>query len=178
MIGPDDQQALLALARRALEARVRREPAPPGLSGGALAQPRAAFVSIHHRGDLRGCLGRLSWNVPLGSLIAELAGDVADSDPRFAPVQPFELPDLRLEISALSPTREIASTDAIEVGRHGLVVEDARHRGLLLPQVAVEHGWTPSEFVEYTCRKARVAADPWQNGARVLVFEAQVFSEP
>ena len=175
----DDQQTLLSLARSALEARVRRQPAPPAVSSAALAQPSAAFVSIHHhRGDLRGCLGRLSWTVPLSSLIAELAADVADSDPRFAPVQPGELSELRLEISVLSPLREIASAEEVEVGRHGLVVEDARHRGLLLPQVAVEYGWTAEEFVAHTCRKAGLPSDPWTNGARVLVFEAQVFGEP
>ena len=61
-----DQQRLLALARRALEARVRREPPPAPDRGGALESPRGAFVTIHCHGDLRGCLGRLDPDEPLG----------------------------------------------------------------------------------------------------------------
>ena len=177
MISVDDQRVLLSLARHALEARVRRQPVPSVSYAGVLAEARAAFVSIHRHGDLRGCLGRLEWDVPLGELVVELAGDVADSDPRFEPVSPVELGELQLEISVLSPWHEVGSVDDIEVGRHGLIVEHAGHRGLLLPQVAVEHRWTRETLLEHTCRKAGLAPDAWTRGARVLTFEAQVFGE-
>ena len=178
MISVDDERTLLTLARRALEARVRRERPPRADCAGALAEPCAAFVSIHHRGTLRGCLGHLRHEMPLGQLVVELAGEVADSDPRFEPVSAIELGGLQIEISVLTPAHEIRSVDEIEIGRHGLIVEDGPRRGLLLPQVAVEHRWTRGELVEHTCRKARLPPDAWTRGARVLAFEAHVFGEP
>ena len=176
-IDEQDQRRLLALARRALEARVRREPPHRLELGGALDWPRGAFVTIHRRGDLRGCLGRLEVDAPLGETVAHLAASVSDSDPRFAPVSPFELPDIDLEISVLTLEREIQSIDEIVVGRHGLIVEQGACRGLLLPQVATEQRWDRETFVCHTCLKAALPADAWRRGARMLVFEAQVFGE-
>jgi AmmeMemoRadiSam system protein A len=177
LLTEDDQKRLLDLARRALEARVRRHRPPAVECTGALALRRAAFVSIHRRGDLRGCLGRLTLEAPLGRTIVHLAGIVADSDSRFAAVVTRELPDLQIEISVLTPAREITSVDEIEVGRHGLIVEDGTSLGLLLPQVASERGWTSRTFLERTCTKAGLPRDAWKKGARMLVFEAQVFGE-
>jgi AmmeMemoRadiSam system protein A len=172
-----DRRQLLDLARRALEARVRRAPPPIAECAGRLAVRDAAFVSIHCRGDLRGCLGHLALDAPLGQTIVHLAGVVADSDPRFSAVSLNELPDLQVEISVLTSPREIEAVTEIDVGRHGLIVEDGRRRGLLLPQVAVEHLWTRETFLEHTCIKAGLPRNAWQHGARVLVFEAQVFGE-
>jgi AmmeMemoRadiSam system protein A len=177
LLNEDDRRQLLDLARRALEARVRRTPPPIAECVGGLAIRQAAFVSIHCRGDLRGCLGHLALDTPLGRTIVHLAGVVADSDPRFAAVSLNELPDLHVEISVLTPPREIEAVTEIEVGRHGLIVEDGRRQGLLLPQVAVEHHWTAEMFLEHTCIKAGLPRNAWQQGARVLVFEAQVFGE-
>ena len=177
LLNEDDRTQLLDLARRALEARVRRVPPPIAECNGRLAARQGAFVSIHHRGDLRGCLGHVLLDTPLGQTIVHLAGVVADSDPRFEAVSLNELPDLQVEISVLTPPREIAAVDEIEVGRHGLIVEDGRRRGLLLPQVAVEYRWTRETFLEHTCIKATLPRDAWQHGARILVFEAQVFGE-
>ena len=73
--------------------------------------------------------------------------------------------------------REIATIDEIEVGRHGLIVEKGYRRGLLLPQVPVEHRWTVITFLEHTCLKAGLPRDAWKQGARVKVFEAEVFGE-
>src|SRR4051812_20278318 len=133
-----DRTALLTLARAALEARVRRERPPVVESAGVFALRRGAFVTIHHRGDLRGCLGRLGIDAPLGRTIAHLAAAVADSDPRFPAVTASELPDIQIEVSVLTPEQPVASVEDIEVGRHGLIIEDGYARGLLLPQVAVE----------------------------------------
>jgi AmmeMemoRadiSam system protein A len=178
MINEDDQPTLLALARDARRARVTGGRAPVVDCTGALALRRGAFVSLHRLGHLRGCLGRLTLETPLGQTIVHLGGIVADSDPRFAPVSPDELSDLHIEISILTPERAITSIDEIEVGRHGLIVEDGNSRGLLLPQVASEQGWNSETFLEHTCLKAGLRRDAWKRGARVLVFEAQVFGEP
>src|SRR5476649_1892851 len=102
MIADDDQKALLALARAALTARVTRGRAPVVEPVGVLALHRGAFVTIHRLGNLRGCLGRLTIDMPLGQTIVHLAGVVADSDPRFAPVAPHELAELEIEISVLT----------------------------------------------------------------------------
>jgi AmmeMemoRadiSam system protein A len=177
LLSESDRQELLDLARCALEARVKRTAPPIAECIGRLAVHHAAFVSIHYRGDLRGCLGHLALDTPLGQTIVHLAGVVTDSDPRFAAVSLNELPDLQVEISVLTPPREIGAVTEIEVGRHGLIVEDGRCQGLLLPQVAVEHHWTSEMFLEHTCIKARLPRDAWRRGARVLVFEAQVFGE-
>lgn len=177
MITPADQQRLLSLARRALEARVRRQPPPGPERGGALEWRRGAFVTIHCLGDLRGCLGRIDTGAPLADTIAELAASVSDSDPRFDPVSALEVEGIALEISVLTPEREVHVIVDIEVGRHGLIVEQGRRRGLLLPQVATEHGWDAETFVSHTCLKAALPADAWRHGARMLVFEAQVFGE-
>jgi AmmeMemoRadiSam system protein A len=177
MIGLDDQRVLLALARRALEARVRRQPAPATGSGGAVLMPSSAFVTIHNRGELRGCLGRLDARAPLGETIVELAASVADSDPRFDPVSLLELPDLYIEISVLTPEWRIHAIDEIEIGRHGIIVEQGARRGLLLPQVAVEQRWNCETFVSHACLKAALPRDAWQCGADLFVFEAQVFGE-
>jgi AmmeMemoRadiSam system protein A len=173
----DDQRQLLRLARAALEARVRGESAPPPEHGGALDEPLGAFVTVHRSGELRGCLGRLDVDAPLGETVADLAAAVAYADRRFVPLTAADLPFVDVEISVLTPEVEVEDVSAIEVGRHGLIVEQHGRRGLLLPQVAPEHGWDRETFLAQTCRKAGLPADAWQCGARILSFEAQVFSE-
>jgi AmmeMemoRadiSam system protein A len=177
LLGLDDQRRLLALARRAFEARVRRQPPPEPERGGAFDAPSSAFVTIHNRGELRGCLGRLDMSAPLGETIVQLAASVSDSDPRFDPVSLLELPDIDIEVSVLTPEREIASIDEIELGRHGVIVELGARRGLLLPQVATEQQWDRETFVSHACLKAVLPRDAWRHGAQLLVFEAHVFGE-
>jgi len=177
MISEVDQPLLLSVARRALEARVGRLRAPEVMCIGPLGLRCGAFVSIHHREELRGCLGRLTTDSPLGRTLVHLGGAVADSDPRFAPVASGELPLIHIEISLLTPERPVRVIDEIEIGRHGLMVEHGRARGLLLPQVATDHAWDRETFLEQTCIKAGLPRDAWKNGARFHLFEAHVFSE-
>lgn len=178
MLTADDRARLLSIARMSLEAHVRRERLAPPSSEGVLDVRRGAFVSIHSRGGaLRGCLGRIDVDAPLAHTVHDLAALVSDSDPRFEPVQPSELEQLDIEISVLTPEQPVASLDEVEVGRHGVIVEHGRRRGLLLPQVATELAWDRLTFVEHACLKAGLARDAWQRGARVLVFEADVFSD-
>jgi len=177
MVSEDEQQLLLALAREALEARVAGLRLSDVSCTGPLALRCGACVSIDSGEDLRGCLGRLTVDLPLGKTLVHLGGAVADSDPRFPPVTLDELAFLHIEISLLTPERPVVSIDEIEVGRHGLIVERGRARGLLLPQVAAEHAWDRETFLEHTCLKARLPRDAWKAGARILVFEALVFSE-
>jgi hypothetical protein len=176
MFDAGDRSRLLAIARRSLEARVRRAPglgddvAPP------LDVPRGAFVSLRRGGDLRGCLGRIQPDLAVGHVVAHLASAVADSDPRFVPVTADELAALHIEVSVLTPQQE-ASPGEVEVGRHGLIVESRGRRGLLLPQVAIEHQWDRLAFLRHTCLKAGLPPDAWQHDARLFVFEAEIFGE-
>ena len=176
LIGGDEQQHLLTLARRALEAKVRGT-APPSVETDAADPRHGAFVSIFWRGELRGCLGRLQTSLPIRRIVFQLAQAVADSDPRFDKVTLSELEEIGFEVSILSREREISSVDEVVVGRHGLIVEQGSSRGLLLPQVPVEQGWDRDTFLDHTCIKAGLAADAWRRGARIFVFEAQVFGE-
>ena len=178
MFERDDRRRLLAIARRALEARVRREYEPAFEQGGAIGTSCGAFVSIHRAHELRGCLGRLGDEWPIARVVAHLGRAVADSDPRFEPVTVEDLETLAIEISALSPEREVHSVRGIEIGRHGLIIERGHRRGLLLPQVATEHSWDVDTFLRHTCLKAGLPHDAWKHDARILIFEAEVFGEP
>src|SRR5262245_3768345 len=177
MINNADEKPLLSIARQALEARVAGDRPPQVICIGPLALRCGAFVSIHNGDQLRGCLGRLSPSSPLGATLVYLGGAVADSDPRFPPVLPDELPWLQMEISLLTPERSIASIDEITVGTHGVIVEQGRSRGLLLPQVATEFGWDRETFLQHACQKAGLPDCAWKTGARMLVFEARIFAE-
>lgn len=177
MIDEADEKPLLSLARHALEARVTGDRPPQVVCIGPLALRCGAFVSVHNGDRLRGCLGRLSPSSPLGNTLVYLGGAVADSDPRFPPVLPDELPVLQMEISLLMPERAVASIDEITVGQHGVIVEYGGSRGLLLPQVAAEFGWDRETFLEQACLKAGVPRDAWRTGARILAFEARIFAE-
>ena len=99
------------------------------------------------------------------------------SDPRFQPVTPDETPSLHVEISVLSIPEEIAP-EQIMIGRHGLIITQGWHRGLLLPQVPVTWEWDRERFLEETCLKAGLPTDAWKKGARIEAFTAEVFEEP
>jgi len=129
-----------------------------------LAEHRGAFTTLRIGGELRGCVGYVFPNYSLYRTIAETAVAAATNDTRFTPVTQEELPKLEYEISVLSPLQPIDPED-VEVGKHGLVVTFGGRRGLLLPQVPVEHGWDREAFLAQTCVKAGLPADAWQRGA-------------
>jgi AmmeMemoRadiSam system protein A len=168
---------LLELARRAIEARVLGGPIPVAEPDGPERCPGGAFVTIHVARRLRGCLGRLTPDALLGETIIQLAAAVADSDPRFHPIEAHDLVQLRIEISVLTEPWVMSSPGDVALGRHGLIVEQGRRQGLLLPQVAVEYGWDTATFLARACVKAGLPEDAWCHGARVAMFEAQVFGE-
>ena len=176
MFTDTQKHALLGIARAAVTAEVTGQPvdAPPLAN---LPAASGAFVTLKRHGHLRGCLGTLECRLSLAEEVARCAASAAREDPRFTPVRASELPDLDVEVSVLGPFEPIDPHDssAIVVGRHGLLVEQGKRRGLLLPQVAPEWGWNRDQFLEHACRKAGLAADAWQYGATVYRFEAEVF---
>ncbi len=173
-----DQERLLRLATDVLEESVRTyELSEIEAPGGALGENCGAFVTLWKAGRLRGCIGYIEPRKPLYQTVRECAMAAALQDPRFEPVQPEELPTLRVEISVLSPIFQI-SPEQVEVGRHGLMISQGRRRGVLLPQVPVEWNWDRERFLEETCCKAGLPPDAWRHGANIEAFTAQVFSAP
>jgi AmmeMemoRadiSam system protein A len=172
-----DRLLLLRLARETIAAHVTgtRGPAPDG--SGVFDRRGAAFVTLHARGDLRGCIGHLDVDDPLGRVVPRCAVAACSRDPRFPAVAETELPAIEIELSLLGPLEPISSAADVEVGRHGLVVELGWSRGLLLPQVAVEWKWDADTFLRHTCRKAGLTHDAWKKGAKMWRFEAEVFAE-
>lgn len=141
-----------------------------------LAEPRGVFTSLYLRGELRGCVGYALAVSPVYRAVAETAQAAAFEDIRFSPVTLAEAPHLQIELSILSPPREIAAEE-VEPGRHGLLITMHGRRGLLLPQVSAEHGWDRATFLEQTCRKAGLPFDAWQKGAVIEAFTAEVFGD-
>jgi AmmeMemoRadiSam system protein A len=178
MLTDAQKEALLDLARRSVAAQVTGSgaPAPPAM---ALPEASGVFVTVKERGELRGCLGTLQCRRGLAGEVARCAADAATQDPRFPPVTPSELPDISVEVSVLGPLERVDPRDpaAITIGRHGLLAEQGSRRGLLLPQVATERGWTTRQFLDQTCVKAGLPPDAWDRGAHISRFDAEVFGE-
>ncbi|MGA8367161.1 MAG: AmmeMemoRadiSam system protein A [Candidatus Acidiferrales bacterium] len=173
-----DKRMLLEVARRALWlAAERRETLEDLPEGERLREPAGAFVTLRRRGRLRGCIGQLPSGEALVRVVAYCAKGAALEDPRFEPVSADEVPGLEVEVSVISPLEEIAP-ERIEAGKHGLVISSGWLRGVLLPQVAAEHGWTAERFLEETCAKAGLERNAWKDPAtRIQAFTAEVFSE-
>ena len=173
----EDRRRLLQEARRAVSDALAGRPAVRAEPEGVLALRAGVFVSFHSHGDLRGCIGHLDGDQPLAAVVARSAVAAATGDPRFAPVTRAELDDCEIEISVLGPIEPVGDVEDIVVGRHGLIVEQGWHRGLLLPQVAREQRWDRDTFLARTCAKAGLPGDAWKRGATIMKFEAEVFSD-
>ncbi|HLP15155.1 MAG TPA: AmmeMemoRadiSam system protein A [Bacteroidota bacterium] len=188
MFTEPEKKYLLAIARRALVDEIFGEEAddmslpavvsPQDSSSGALCQHCGAFVTLFANGELRGCLGLLKSDLPLTETIAEMARRAATEDPRFDPVSKEEVEGLTIELSVLSPFKQIAGPEEITIGRDGLMIEHGRQRGLLLPQVAEKYEFSPIEFLEETCVKAGLPRTAWMlEAAHIYSFTAEVIGE-
>ena len=152
MPSPEPASGLGAAERRALlDARPRRDRRRPRRAAGwaptSLACPRrsrapgASFVTLHRRGELRGCIGSLEPHRPLAEDVAGNARAAAYLDPRFAAVAREELPELELEISVLSPLAPLPAASESELvaslrpGVDGLVLVEGARRATFLPAV-------------------------------------------
>jgi uncharacterized protein (TIGR00296 family) len=141
------------------------------------------FVTLNSKADLRGCIGfPLPRNI--SQALPEAAIAAATEDPRFSPVERFELDKITFEVTILTPPAELHVDDPatipekIKVGRDGLIIKQGHHSGLLLPQVPVEYGWTESEFLDHTCQKAGLPQKCWmQKQTRIFSFEGIIFKE-
>ena len=177
----EEQQKLLQWARQRIEASVRdkkRPEIPHAELTGNLLSLHGAFVTLKKHGELRGCIGRMDFERPLWENVVAAAESSALEDPRFEPVRPEELPEIRLEVSVLNPPELIARAELFDARRHGIIVEKGWRHALLLPKVAQEYGWGAEKTLETVCLKAGLPPDAWRDSeARLQVFTAFDFAE-
>jgi AmmeMemoRadiSam system protein A len=175
----DDRKVLLHAARDALASALSSTDPNvlPEESEGALQRAGAAFVTWRRAGDLRGCVGTLEPREPLAQNVRRMAVLAALRDARFPPIEAAELDALELHVNVLGPAVPIAP-EAIEIGRHGLLIERGSARGVLLPEVARDRDWSREKFLAETCRKAGLDGDAWRDPAtQVYAFETESFPD-
>lgn len=183
-VNAEDRRRLLTEARETIAAELggrlpryeESRSADPASS--VLESPCGAFVSLHLRGDLRGCIGRMAAVRPLRETVRSMARAAAFEDPRFPPLSAEEFPSCHIEISVLSPMTRCPDSDSVVVGTHGLYLLYHGRAGVLLPQVPVEQGWDRGAYLDYICKKAGVPPDSYkESDAELYTFTAIVFSE-
>jgi len=173
----EEKKTLHHIAKTVIENKVKGKPGPDfKIESPILKENRGAFVTIHKRGQLRGCIGYIEGHGPLHKTIEEMAEAAAFKDPRFTPVTDRELSELELEISVLTPLKRIKDVNEIQVGKHGIYIKKGWSSGLLLPQVATECGWDRQTFLEHTCQKAGLPSTAWkEKDTEIYIFSADIF---
>ena len=179
-----DRVYLLRVARESMERAVKNG-ARRGIGLDVSDAPKStrakmgAFVTLNDKatGALRGCIGEILPMRPLVEAVAARAVDSALRDPRFSPVSERELAGLRVEVSALTPPKRVASWRDIVLGRDGMTLEKDGCFAVFLPQVAPEQGWDLPTTLSYLAQKAGLPSDAWRNGATFETFQTEVFHE-
>ncbi len=185
-LSKQEREILLNLARQALTSALCAE-LPPAVELQSLPeklrQPGATFVTLTHRGELRGCIGSLEAAQPLVFDVIEHAIAAALQDYRFMPVSAAELPDLEIEISRLTPAKQLEYEnpedllEKLRESREGVVVRDGLRRATFLPQVW-EKIPDPAEFMDHLCYKMGAPVDLWRRRKLdVLVYQVEEFHE-
>jgi AmmeMemoRadiSam system protein B/AmmeMemoRadiSam system protein A len=173
--------ALVAAARQVLEQSLAGKKSPHPMTLGRfseLSRASGLFVTLRKQGQLRGCIGRIQSNESLAQALPEVALDAALRDSRFPPVRAEELPDIRIEVSLLTPPVLLRHANELVAGRDGVILEYQGRSGVFLPQVWGETGWTRMEFLqELSSQKAGLPKDAWRE-ATLSVFQDQAFEEP
>ena len=173
---PQERSLLLKLAHQAIASALERSNLATDPPSPHLAEPRGVFTTLYWRRNLRGCVGYVEAVAPVYRTVIETARAAAFEDTRFWPMTREELPELRVSLSILTKPGPVLP-EQVKIGVHGLIVALAGHRGLLLPQVPLEHGWDRITFLEQTCRKAGLPLDAWEKGASIEAFRAEVFGD-
>ncbi|MCL5037345.1 MAG: AmmeMemoRadiSam system protein B [Chloroflexi bacterium] len=179
-----EKKAMLSIARQTLDEFIKEGNVPKidfkKLNMPVLEERRGLFVTLHKgkNKDLRGCIGYIEAIKPVGEAIQDMAVNASTKDPRFRPVSPGELKDIKIEISLLSPLKRITNPDDIIPFKNGVVVKQGWHQGLFLPQVW-EQIPDKNTFMEHLCAgKAGLAPDAWKDKKTELyVFTVEHFEE-
>lgn len=177
------KMTLLAIAKRTVAAVIAGKPVPKGgCDDAVLNEPRGCFVTLKNGDELRGCIGQFEAEKPLCQMVAQMAVSSARHDPRFTHdrITAAELPELFIEISALTPMQKTDDPMRLRLGIDGIYITDGVRSGCFLPQVADETGWDTEEFLGYCCtHKAGLPWDAWKKkGVEVYLFSAEVFGAP
>lgn len=179
-LGSEDAELLLDCARRTIgryRETGRPDPAAPLRETPALKRPAAAFVSLHKNGELRGCVGRIAAEEPLGRTVPEMTLAAALEDSRFPPLGRDET-GIEIEVSVLSPMRRLADPQRLRPGVDGGYLKLGDRSGLLLPQVARERDWNSARFLAALASKAHLSEKAYADPAsRLYSFRAQVIRE-
>jgi AmmeMemoRadiSam system protein A len=171
-----ERRLLCQLAHEAIVAKLENRELASFTPSEHLSELRGVFTTLYLEGRLRGCVGYPTAFLPLQRAVSETATAAAFEDPRFPPVTLVEARRLRVSLSVLSCLKPLLAEE-VEVGRHGLLISQGARRGLLLPQVPVEHGWDRGTFLEQTCRKAGLPLEAWRHGATIEGFTAEIFGD-
>ena len=173
-----DRKAILELARQGVHHAVCHErPLASFPTTGIFAERCGLFVTLHVAKKLRGCIGVIEGFANLGETLARCAADAALHDPRFSRMRAEEMSELEIEVSLLTPPRPIRPEE-LETGIHGLVVERGTRRGLLLPQVAVEHRLGREQYLAEACAKAGLPREAWKDPETKLYgFQCEIITE-
>jgi len=173
----EEKETLRKIANEAIRSRCLGQPmADISVQLPKLQESRGAFVCIKKAGELRGCIGMIEGRGPLHETIRTMAVQAAFADPRFCALEGSELEHIDIEISVLTPLTRIEDPSEIEIGKHGLYIRKGYYSGLLLPQVATEQGWDPTQFLEWTCKKAGLSPNAWkESDAEIYAFSADIF---
>ena len=184
MISEENGQYLVEVAKNAIATYLEtgKRPFIPEDCPEELKEELGVFVTLNKKHRLRGCIG---YPEPVKSLIEstiDVAIAAAFDDPRFPELKKEEYNDLEFEVTVLTQPEliEIAHPNQylkeIEIGRDGLIIQKGYARGLLLPQVAPENGFSVEEFLDHTCMKAGISADSWMDeSCDVYKFQGQIF---
>jgi hypothetical protein len=174
------KRRLIEIARQTIEEYIRTGKAPKFREDDPrLLQEEGAFVTIHKKEALRGCIGNIVGRGPLYETVKNMAIAAATQDPRFPALESSELKDIDVEVSVLSKPQVVKDVNQIVMGKHGVIVSRGDHHGVYLPQVADETGWTREQFLSSLCSsKAGLSPDAWKDPKTTLkIFSAAVFSQ-
>jgi AmmeMemoRadiSam system protein A len=180
-----DQAFLLELARHEITAALKSGAdlkRPDSLSP-AVFENRGCFVTLHQHQALRGCIGTIEPEKALIENVCDNAVSAAFRDPRFSPVTREELDSIEIEISVLTPPKQLKFMDGEDLklqltpGIHGVILSRGWHRSTFLPQVWEQ---LPDKeiFLRHLCQKGGMAGDCWKStDTKVEVYTASYFSE-
>jgi AmmeMemoRadiSam system protein B/AmmeMemoRadiSam system protein A len=172
------QKEALKIVKNTLKSFLTRRTIPKiKVKSKSLFKKLGCFVTLKKNGKLRGCIGEFPSDKPLWQVIQKTALASAFDDPRFFPLKKEELRGLEIEISIVFPLKKIDDWQKIKLGMDGVLIEKEGRRGVFLPQVAKETGWSLEEFLGNLClEKAGLPKDCYKDPkTNIYVFKVQSF---
>jgi len=174
-----EQTKLLTISRTTLTEFVTNKIKPKfDINEPNLLVKTGVFVTLNKQASLRGCIGYIEGIEPLYQAVINNTISACCYDPRFPSVQEQELKDIHIEISVLTPPKQIQNWEQIKIGKHGIIFRNGLYQSVFLPQVATEQNWDLQTTLSHLSLKAGLSADAWlDKNSQFKVFEAQIFGE-